>query len=105
MSWIFWAIGAFGVSGVLFGGAVLVLGWPVVAGSRIGRIAIAIVVGAAMIYGLYLRGKREGRKAERAKLKRLTEKEVANAMAEADRIDGLSDDDVDRELRDRWFSK
>ena len=105
MSWIWWAIATFGIGGVLLGGAIFLCGFPAIIGSRIGRLALGVVAVIIIFYGVHLRGKREGRKAEREKLKRITAKEVDHAEAEAKRIDGLSDDDVDRELRKRWSNK
>jgi len=68
-------------------------------GSKISRVVIIVATAVASFYGLYMRGKQEGRKAERDKLKRSIKKEVDNAEAEANRNDRLSEDDVDRDLR------
>ena len=98
MNTVWWLIGTLGVGGTLLLIAVLVFGWPVLIGTKIGRLALAIAAGALAVFGIYLRGKAEGRAAERAKLKAITEKEVADAAAERARIDALTDEQVDEEL-------
>jgi hypothetical protein len=103
---IWWAIGAIGLGAVL--GAILIFGWPVVVqfflGTKIGRILLMVAAAIAAVFGVYLRGKAKGRAAERAKLKKLTEKEVSNAAKERKRIDGLTDAQVDKELA-KWDRK
>ena len=99
--WLWWLIGTLGVGGTLLLIAVLVFGWPALIGTKIGRLALAIAAGALAVFGIYLRGKAEGRAAERAKLKAITEKEVKDAAAERARIDALTDAEVDTELA-KW---
>jgi hypothetical protein len=102
-----WAIGGFGLGiPLLLVGAILFFGWPVVAAILIRYWKILLPVGLAILaaLGLYAKGRAEGRAAERAKLKKLTEKEVANAAKERKRIDGLTDAQVDRELA-KWDRK
>lgn len=105
MAWLWWIIGTLGLGGALLAGAVVVFGWPVIIGTRAGRMALMIAGAAGAVLMVYLKGKREGRKAERNYLKRKTAKEVDHAEAESERIDGLSDGDIDRELLERWSHK
>lgn len=104
MSWVWWAVGTFGVGGVVLIGAVLIFGWPAVIGTRIGRIVLAIGVAIVAAFGVYQTGRAKGRAAERAKLKALTEKEVGVSAAERKRIDALTDEQVDEELG-KWDRK
>ena len=101
MSWLWWIIGTVGVGGALLIGAILVFGWPVIIGTKIGRILLAVGAAALAVFGVYLRGRSEGRAAERKRLKKLTEKEVKHAAEERRRIDALTDEQVDEELA-RW---
>jgi hypothetical protein len=101
MSWIWWIIGTLGIGGALLAGAILVFGWPVIIGTRMGRAALAVGAGALAVLGVFLKGKQEGRAAEREKLRKLTEKEVKNAAAERKRIAALTDEQVDAELA-KW---
>ncbi len=98
MSWAWWLLGTFGVGGVLLGGAVLIFGWPVIIGSKIGRMALAAGAVVLALLGLYAKAKQAGRLAERARLKAVTEKEVGLSAAERVRIDALPDSKVDEEL-------
>lgn len=98
MSWIWWLVGTLGLGGALLLGAVLIFGWPVIIGTKIGRAALAIGAVLLAALGLYAKARQAGRLAERARLKALTEKEVSNAAVERARIDALSDDAVDKEL-------
>ena len=101
MSWLWWIVGTVGLGGALLIGAVLIFGWPVIIGTKIGRMALAIGAGALAVFGVFLKGRAQGRAAERAKLAKLTEKEVKNAAAERVRIDKLTDEQVDKELS-KW---
>ena len=101
MTWIWWIIGTVGIGGALLIGAVLVFGWPVIIGTRIGRLALAVGAGVLAVFGVYLKGRAKGRAVERERLRKLTEKEVANAVKERRRIGKLTDDEVDKELA-KW---
>ena len=101
MSYIWWIIGTVGIGGALLGGAILIFGWPVIVGTKIGRMALAIGAGALAIFGVFLKGRAQGRAAERAKLAKLTEKEVKSAAKEKARIAKLTDEEVDKELA-KW---
>ena len=106
--WIWWAIGAFGISGTILVIIGFAIGWPILIqffiGTKIGR--ICLVIGAAILtaFGIYAKGQAAGRAAERARPKALTAKEVANAAAERVRIDALTDAQVDAELA-QWSRK
>jgi hypothetical protein len=105
---IWWVVGVFGLGGALALGAVVIFGWPVVVqfvvGSKIGRILLTVVAAVIAAFGLYLKGRSEGRAAERARLKKITEREVSSAAWERKRIDALSDAQVDKELQ-KWDRK
>lgn len=103
-SWVWWAIGTLGLGGTLLVVAGFVVGWPVLLGSKIGRIAIAVGLGVLAVLGFAAQQRAAGRAEERARLKALTEKEVAGAAAERRRIDSLTDNQVDEELS-RWDRK
>ena len=101
MSYIWWIVGTVGIGGALLGGAILIFGWPVIIGTKIGRMALAIGAGVLAIFGVFLKGRAQGRAAEREKLRALTEKEVKNAVTERKRIEKLTDEQVDKELA-KW---
>lgn len=67
MSYIWWAISAFGVGGLLLIGAIIIFGWPVIIGTRIGRMLLAIGAGVAAVFGVYLKGRSEGEQGEKDK--------------------------------------
>ena len=102
--WLWWLVGTLGIGGALLLGAVLIFGWPVIIGTKLGRLALAIGAGVLAVLGVYLKGRAEGRAIERARLKALTEREVADAAKERARIDALTDEAVDAELS-RWDRK
>ena len=101
MNYLWWIVGTVGIGGALLIGAVLIFGWPVIIGTKIGRMALAIGAGALAIFGVLLKGRAQGRAAERAELAKLTEKEVKNAAKEKVRIAKLTDEEVDKELA-KW---
>ena len=101
MSWLWWIVGTVGLGGALLIAVGFTVGWPVIIGTRIGRMALAIGAGALAVFGVLLKGRAQGRAAEREKLRKLTEKEVKSAVAERVRIDKLTDEQVDKELS-KW---
>ena len=105
---IWWAVGGFGLSGVLLVGAILIFGWPVIVqfflGTKIGRILLMVAAALAAVFGVYLKGRSEGRAAERAKHEKQTKKEVAAGAKRRKSIDALPDDEVKKRLR-RWTKK
>ena len=103
-SWIWWAVATFGIGGVILGALIFMGLWPAIVGTKIGRLALMVTAGALAVFGIYLKGRAEGRAAERARLKALTAKEVANAAKERARIDALTDAQVDAELA-KWDRK
>lgn len=96
--WLWWLLGTLGIGGTIVLIVGFTVGWPVLIGTRLGRIGLAIGAGIIAILGIYAKGRAEGRAAERARLKALTEREVADAAAERARIDALTDEQVDEEL-------
>lgn len=100
-SWIWWAVGTFGLGTLALVAVGFVFGWPLIVGTKPGRMALAVLTAGLGALGLYFAGRRKGRALERAKLKAKIDREVAGAKAEAERIDRLTDEEVDRELA-RW---
>lgn len=96
--WLWWLFGTLGVGGTILVGCIFFLGWPAIIGTRLGRLALAVGAAALAVFGIYLRGRSQGKQAERDRLKALTKKEVDDVRKERARIDALSDDAVDREL-------
>jgi dephospho-CoA kinase len=101
MSWLWWLIGTLGVGGTVLALAIFFLGWPAIIGTRAGRMLLIIGTAGLGAVALYLKGRSVGREAERAKLKAKIGKEVVNAKKERDRINNLTDEEVDRELA-KW---
>jgi len=101
MDWIWWAIGAFGIGGALLFAAVLIFGWPVIIGTRLGRMALAVGAGIVAVFGVFLKGKSEGAAKERARQN--AERQKINR-----KIDAIEDDiadntpDENREELKKW---
>jgi hypothetical protein len=104
MSWVWWAIGTFGVAGSLLIVAVLIFGWPVIVGTKLGRTLLLIGTAGLGVIAIYAKGRSAGRAAERAQLKAKISREVADAKKEKARIDALTDEQVDAELA-KWDRK
>lgn len=100
MSTIFWLIGTFGLGGAILVGAILVFGWPVIVGTKLGRTLLAIGGAILFVITTYLKGRAEGEKV--AKMNQ--EKANADFILEQERyrnsLDQLSDADLDRLLTD-----
>jgi len=99
--YIWWIIGTVGIGGALLGLAVLIFGWPVIVGTKVGRMLLAIGGAILAALSIFAKGKAKGRAAERERLRQLTEKEVKNAVRERERIGKLTDEQVDEELA-KW---
>ncbi len=98
---LWWAIGAFGLGGVLLIGAGLVFGWPIIIGTRIGRMALAIAAGAAAVFGVYLKGRAEGAESVRKKQREASDRNREIASGEKERTEGRTDAEVRQRLKDR----
>lgn len=97
-SWLWWTIGTFGLGTCILAAVGFIIGWPAIIGTKTGRVLLVITTAGIGAVALYREGVRKGRVVERARLKARIGKEVKDAQAERDRIDRLSDADVDREL-------
>ena len=104
MNTALWIVGTLGIGGTILLIVGFTVGWPVLFGTKLGRLALAIGAGLLAVAGVYAKGRAEGRAAERAKLKALVEKEVGVSAAERARIDALPDEQVDAELA-KWNRK
>lgn len=96
MSWLWWAIGAFGVSGVLL----MIFGWPVIIGTKLGRMALAVGAGIAAGFTLLARARRQGADAERERQRKEDERFIEQDRQSDARIDRATDDELDRMLRE-----
>jgi hypothetical protein len=95
--YFWWFFGAFGIAGLV---AVFFL-WPLVVGTKLGKILVAIGLGTLGVLAVLARTRQQGVEAER----RRQEKENADFL-EAQRrrnadIDKLSRDELERLLHDR----
>lgn len=100
IDWLWWLVGILGIGGVI----ALVLFWPFLTGTKIGRILLGVGAIVLAILGFGAKMKSVGRAEERAKLKAQINKEVDRAEVQSKRIDAMSDDEVDKELA-KWDAK
>ena len=101
LSNIWWVIGIFGVSGTLLIGAILIFGWPVIVGTRIGRMLLAIGAGAAAIFGVYLKGRSEGAQSEKDKAAIRHAKNVKIAKEESASSKARTPGEARKRMKDR----
>ncbi len=108
VSYVWWAIGTFGVGGAILLVAILIVGWPVVLqffiGTKIGRGLLFVGGLIATGFVIFAKGQAAGKAAEVAKLNVQTAKEVNVAAAESKRIDAQTDTQTDAELA-KWSPK
>lgn len=98
--WAWWLIGAVGISGALCIGIGVVLGWPVLVGTKIGRVLLAVAtLGIALIVALG-KARQDGIQAEKDRQAK-EDADFQNSQAARDRtIAADSDADLDRVLTD-----
>ena len=101
MSWIWWIVGTVGLGGALLIGAVLIFGWPVIIGTKIGRMALAIGAGAVAIFGVFLKGRSAGAQAEKDKAAIRHAKNVKIADEEKKATEGRTDAEIRARLKGR----
>lgn len=101
MNLFWWLVGTFGVAGVVLGAAVLVFGWPVVIGTKVGRLALALGAGVLALFGVYTKGRLAGEARQRAKQEKDNAAFLENKRRRDAGLDELSDDELDKLLRDK----
>lgn len=98
--WLWWAIGLFGAGGTLLIVLAALGFWPLIIGTRPGRLALAAVTAGIGLIILYAKVRAEGAASERAR----QEKEDAAFLDQVGARDAadaeLGDAELDRRLRD-----
>jgi hypothetical protein len=99
--WIWWAVGTFGVGGILLIGAGLFFGWPIVIGSRLGRAMIAVLAAIAAAFTLRAKWRGEGAKREREKQREASDRNRGIAREERERSEARTGDEISERLKGR----
>lgn len=104
MKWLWWIVGTFGVGGTILAVIGLTVGWPLLftaLRTTVGRAALAVAAFAGLLLAVFLKGRREGRAAEKARQDKIDRKIIKEATDDQKDVADLSGDDVDRELRNQ----
>lgn len=100
MNTIWLLIGTFGLGGALLIGALLVFGWPVIIGTKLGRMLLAIGGAILFVITVFLKGRAEGEKVAKAHQEKTDATFIDEEARYRDELSHMSDDELDSLLTD-----
>lgn len=96
-SYFWWLFGVVGVGGIVL----IIVFWPLLAGTKIGRMAIAIGAGVLGIFAILARARQQGAAAERQRQEKANADFLERQKHRDADIVGSTDADLDSLLRDK----
>ena len=100
MHWVWWLVGTVGFGGAIMIAVGFVFGWPIIIGTKLGRIALAVFTAGISILVLYGKARNEGARAERDRQERENDDFLDQMRRRDADIEQLGDAELDRVLHD-----